>query len=380
MNQPGQMPQPQGKPPGRPRAPLPPARPRQGNAVSRPRPAAAPGATRRGPAAPPQPARRPSTGPTRPTVPPPAPRGPATPAGAARARPATDKPRREPRTIGELVPVLVRHAVKRDEGFTVSLFDEKLMPRVEAVVPEALRSMREDVVREYLLEIAHALYLAHVVGQFAGRPPLCGVRAAVLGATLAERVRAHTRRQTEKRLMAARCANLLSGMCYCAVRVLETASLSTHSLRGFAERFGAAVQATLALKTLAEDARAAPWLGRASDELQRRVAGAVANVSTAFGDLISRHGDGLDEHGHEEVLREFDRFLERFGAILDGGRVVSSGASQPDTREVEPLHVNALRSRPAGVEVKLTDGRSLFISTEDARRIGRAAEGDSNEG
>src|SRR5690606_20187447 len=47
--------------------------------------------------------------------------------------------------------------------------------------------------------------------------------------------------------------------------------------------------------------------------------------------------------------------------------------------KVEPLDIKEVRTRPAGVEIVLSDGRILFASARDAKRIGAAAEGEIDD-
>jgi hypothetical protein len=295
------------------------------------------------------------------------------------------KPRKEPATIDELIPVLVRHAVRSDEGITVSRFNERFLPRVQAMVPDALQRMRDEVIREYTVDIAHALYVAIVVGQFTSRPVLCGVRAAELAADLIERVLPGIEDLPDKRLVAIRCGNLLAGLTFFSVRLIESTSLASESIEGFTEKFERAVVTAYGLKTQAEASGSAPWASQDHNPLDKRIGRAINQMSNMFGDYIGEHGHLMDERHHEIVMREFDGFMDRFASYIEGGRdeaenrrrKIAKGTGRREQAKVEPLSINSLRTRPAGVEISLADGRVLFVSTEDARRIGNAADADA---
>src|SRR5690606_26165784 len=130
------------------------------------------------------------------------------------------KTRKEPASVEELIPVLVKHAAKREEGLTTAIFDEKFLPRLKAFVPDSLARMEREVINEYFVDIAHALYVAVVIGQFSNRPVLSGVRSAELGADLIERVIQNNQGREDKRITQIRCANLLVGLTLGAVRLL----------------------------------------------------------------------------------------------------------------------------------------------------------------
>lgn len=357
----------------------PPTRKAQPPANKRPSgPAQAPnrptGNTRQG-AAPGQKARRPSTGSGQAVRPEPAPK---------------PKARKEPATIEELIPVLIRHAVKRDDGLNISLFDEKFMPRLKRLVPEALKRMESEVINEYLVDIAHALYVAIVVGQFNNRPVLAGVRAAELAADLVERVLNSIQGREDKRMTVIRCANLLVGLTLNSVRLLESTSLGSQSISGFTDKYERSVITTYGLKTQAEASGQAPWVGQSSSPLDKRIGRAINTMSNVFGDYIGEHGETMGDAEYDEVLGEFDGFMERFSPYIEGGRTSAEerrkklardggGTSTPGTKKVEPLDIDELRTRPAGVEIVLADGRVLFASTDDARRIGEAADAEVDD-
>lgn len=304
----------------------------------------------------------------------------------APAQPAPPPARKQPTNIAELVPHIVRFALKRDEGLGISEFDEKLLPRVRALVPAEAAPREAEVVQEYLLEVAHSLYVAIVVGQFAKRPVLCGVRAAELAADLVERVLQQIHKDPQRRLLAIRCANLLSGLTLHSVRFLEATSLVSQPMRGFTDSYERAVMTTFGLKTQAESAGHAPWTAPKAAPLDRRISSAINVMSNVFGDYIGQHGESMDERQHEDVVQEFDGFMERFAPYIEGGRAASgerrrrmakhTTAASPAGPSIEPLDVRAVRARPAGVEIELADGRMLFTSRDDARRIGEAADAE----
>ncbi len=294
------------------------------------------------------------------------------------------RPRKEPATIEELIPVLVRHATRSDEGITIARFNERFMPRVQAMVPDALQRMRDEVLREYCIDISHALYIAIAVGQFLKRPVLCGVRAAELAADLAERVLTGIQDAEDKRVTAIRCRNLLAGLTLFSVRQLETTSLASQALEGFTENFERAVVTTYGLKTQAEAAGNAPWAIEKGNPLDRRIGRAINQMSNVFGDYIGDHGHQMDDAQYDSMMREFDSFMDRFAPYIEGRDMQAANArlkqaradARRDARKVEPLTIEKLRTRPAGVEILLADGRALFVSTHDARRIGKAADED----
>jgi hypothetical protein len=322
-------------------------------------------------------------------------RRPSAPPGDVTSRPPTNpepvtveapRVKKEPKTIEELIPVLVRHAARSDEGITISKFNERFMPRVPAMVPEALHRMRDEVIREYSVDIAHALYIAIAVGQFAKRPVLCGVRAAELAADLVERVLRGIDGQEDKRLTNIRCGNLLAGLTLFAVRILETTSLTSHALDGFTDSFERAVVTTYGLKTQAEGAGKPPWAAAKDNPLDKRIGRAINQMSNVFGDYIGEHGHEMNDRQYDTMMREFDVFMERFAPYIDNRdqaeqrqRKLARGTGKREQAKVEPLTIDNLRTRPAGVELQLTDGRVLFISTEDSRRIGKAADEEAED-
>ena len=299
------------------------------------------------------------------------------------------KTKKEPTSIEELIPVLIRHAVKREEGLQISQFDAKFMPRIRAFVPESLQRMDKEIVDEYLVDIAHALYVAIVVGQFSSRPVLCGVRAAELAADLVERVSQNITGKEDKRITQIRCANLLVGLTLNAVRLLESTVLGSQAIQGFTDTYERAVITTYGLKTQAEATGAASWVGQKGSPLDKRIGRAINTMSNVFGDYIGEHGQTMDDRQYDEVLGEFDGFMERFAPYIEGGRSsaeerrkkLARGATSiaPAETKVEPLDIAELRTRPAGVEIVLHDRRILFVSTEFARKIGKAAEGEVDD-
>jgi hypothetical protein len=294
----------------------------------------------------------------------------------APARATTAPPRKkEPARMEELIPVLVRHALTPDEGMTVARFNDVFLPRVKALVPHSLRHMRDDVARQYLLDMAHALYIALVAGTFIGRPVLCAVRAAELGADLAERVLSDIEAREDRRHQAIRCRNLLAGLTLCSLRALESARLANQQLDGYTTGFERAVKTIYGIKTQTEAAGAAPWARHADKPLEGRINRAIHEVSNAFGEYIGTNGSTMDEQQYELVMREFDGFMRVFAPVIDGNaQRKRPGDSTPRAASVEPLNIDGITTRPAGIEIQLTDGRVLFLSTEDARRIGHAAD------
>ena len=310
---------------------------------------------------------------------------PAAPPVQQRQTPTQRKPAT---TFEELVPQIVRYAIKRDEGLGATEFDEKLMPRIRAMVPKARNAAEREVLQDYLLAVAHALYVAIIVGQFSARPLLCGVRAAELAADLAERVLHQVGTARDTRLAAIRGRGLLVGLALYAVRLLETTILNSQSLRGFTDRYERALIITFGLKTQAEATGAAPWSGQKGKPLDGRIIQAVNAMSGMFGEYIGRYGQSMDERHHDEVLREFNGFMERFANYLEEGRgpaeearrrLARQTASQASTGKFEPLEIKEVRARPAGVEIRLADGRVLFASREDSKRIGQAAVAEAED-
>lgn len=302
---------------------------------------------------------------------------------------ARSRTKKEPATIEELIPVLIRHAVKRENGLNISLFDDKFMPRLRNLVPDALKRMEDEVINEYLVDVSHALYVAIVVGQFNSKPVLCGVRAAELAADLVERVLTAIQSREDKRTTSIRCANLLVGLTLNSVRLLESTSLGSQDIVGFTDRYERAVITTYGLKTQAEASGQAPWVGQKDSPLDKRIGRAINTMSNVFGEYIGRHGETLGDGQYEEVLAEFDEFMDRFSPYIEGGRSGAEqrrkkleregGTTSPQSARVEPLDIDDIRTRPAGVEIVLIDGRVLFASTDDARRIGEAADGEVDD-
>ena len=143
---------------------------------------------------------------------------------------------------------------------------------------------------------------------------------------------------------------------------------------------------TYGLKTQAESTGSAPWLGQKNNPLDKRIGAAINTMSNVFGDYIGEKGETLDEAHYDEIMREFDGFMDRFAPYIEGGRskaeerrkkvARSAGTSIKEEPKVEPLEIKQVRTRPAGVEVVLADGRILFCSRDDARRIGEAADAE----
>jgi hypothetical protein len=309
-------------------------------------------------------------------------------AGAVVEVPAP-KAKKEPTTIEELIPVLLRHAIKRDDGLQISQFDDKFMPRIRAFVPESLQRMEKEIVNEYLVDISHAVYVAIVVGQFTIRPVLCGVRAAELASDLIERVLQDIQGKEDKRITQIRASNLLVGLTLNAVRLLESTSLGSQAITGFTDKYERSVITTYGLKTQAEATGNAPWVGDKGSPLDKRIGRAINTMSNVFGDYIGEHGTTMDDGQYDEVMSEFDGFMDRFAPYIEGGRTTAderrkklargSTSYQKGEAKVEPLEIKELRTRPAGVEILLTDKRVLFVSTADARKIGKAAEGEVDD-
>ena len=301
----------------------------------------------------------------------------------------TPKTKKEPTTVEELIPVLLRHAVKRDEGLQTAQFDEKFLPRLRAFVPDSLQRMEKEIIDEYLVDIAHAIYVAIVVGQFSTRPVLCGVRAAELAADLIERVLQSIQGKEDKRITQIRASNLLVGLTLNSVRLLESTSLGSQSISGFTDKYERSVITTYGLKTQAEATGNAPWVGDKGSPLDKRIGRAINTMSNVFGDYIGENGETMDDQQYDEVMSEFDGFMDRFSPYIEGGRTTADerrkklargGTSfQKGEPKVEPLTIDELRTRPAGVEIVLSDKRIMFVSTADARRIGKAAEGEVDD-
>ena len=306
-------------------------------------------------------------------------------------KPEAPKPKtkKQPTTIEELIPVLVRHAVKREDGLQISEFDSKFMPRIRGFVPESLQRMEKEIVDEYLVDIAHALYVAIVVGQFSTRPVLCGVRAAELATDVIERVMQNIEGKEDKQITRIRAANLLVGLTLNSVRLLEAATLGSQDVTSFTDKYERAVITTYGLKTQAEATGSAPWVGDKGSPLDKRIGRAINTMSNVFGDYIGEHGHTMDDGQYDEVMAEFDNFMERFAPYIEGGRtgaeerrkkLAREGTSiQKGTKKVEPLDIKEVRTRPAGVEIVLNDGRILFASSADAKMIGKAAEGEVDD-
>lgn len=292
----------------------------------------------------------------------------------------------KPRSVEELIPALVRYAIKQPQGLGIAEFDEKLVPRMKELLPTALAGASDEVLAGHLLELAQALFIAIVCGQFKGRPVLCGVRAAELAADLVERMLARVGEQEDQRLTIIRCKNLLAGLTLQAVRLLETTNLEHESLKGFTDNYERAVIIAYGLKTQAEATGQAPWAGLKDNPLDKRIGATINTMSNVFGDYIANHSKDLSEEVNQSVLAEFDGFMERFAPYIEGGHAASVEKSKQLNKnvtgiyqrpeKVEPLEIRELRPRPAGVEIRLADGRVLFVSRDDARRIGAAADGE----
>ena len=174
-----------------------------------------------------------------------------------------------------------------------------------------------------------------------------------------------------------------------AVRLLETTNLERESLKGFTDNYERAVIIAYGLKTQAEATGTAPWSGMKDNPLDKRIGATINTMSNVFGDYIAKHSQDLSEEVNQSVLAEFDGFMERFAPYIDGGRSVAAekskalqktvGTEVKRSEKVEPLEIKELRTRPAGVEIRLTDGRTLFVSSDDARRIGQAADGEVDD-
>jgi hypothetical protein len=348
----------------------PPVRPRQPNKQGA-------GGSRRGQAVP----RSPSSS-SIPPVPARRPQGRQRPVSSGSVKPQ----RREPVTIRQIIPALVRYAVRHEDGLTISEFDRKFLPRIRALAPESGNGAGVDTLSAWLLDTAHALYVAGIQGEFSNRPVLCGVRATEVGSVLAERALKTFAGRDETRVTAIRAENLLSGLAMHAVRLLETASMIAQPLNGFTESFERAVLTTYGLKAKAEEAGSAPWQAPKAPSLEKRIGSAVNTMSNVFGDYIGEHGEHMNDTQYDEVLHEFDDFMHRFAAYVDRERGSPESRqrrqpleSGPDSTVVpaEPLTIAKLIARPAGVEIVLVDGRKLFVSQGDARRIGQCADEDS---
>ena len=295
----------------------------------------------------------------------------------------------KPASMEELIAAMVRYAIKQSLGIGIAEFDEKLLPRMKEMLPQALQGAAQDALREHLLSMAHALYVAIVCGQFKERPVLCGVRAAELAADLTERVLSVVGEMEEERLSAIRCRNVLVGLTLQAVRLLETTNLERESLKGFTDNYERAVIIAYGLKTQAEATGTAPWSGMKDNPLDKRIGATINTMSNVFGDYIAGHSKDLSEEVNQSVLAEFDGFMERFAPYIEGGHTgaaekskklqKSVGTEVKRSEKVEPLEIAELRTRPAGVEIRLADGRKLFVSSEDARKIGKAADGEVDD-
>lgn len=318
---------------------------------------------------------------------PPQQRKPSSPVQPAPAE--VERKAQKPQSMDELIPAMVRYAIKQSLGLGISEFDEKLLPRMKELLPGAMQNAPEEALREPLLTLAHSLFIAIVSGQFRERPVLCGVRAAELAADLTERVLGAVGEIEEERLTAIRCRNVLVGLTLQAVRLLETTNLERESLKGFTDNYERAVIIAYGLKTQAEATGTAPWSGMKDNPLDKRIGATINTMSNVFGDYIAKHSQDLSEEVNQSVLAEFDGFMERFAPYIDGGRSVAAekskalqktvGTEVKRSEKVEPLEIKELRTRPAGVEIRLTDGRTLFVSSDDARRIGQAADGEVDD-
>lgn len=296
----------------------------------------------------------------------------------AKKRPPNRSLRKEPTTIDELVAVVVKHAIRRDDGLTVSYFDANFMPRIKEIVPAALKRMEAEVINEYLVDLAHSIYIAITVGKFNQRPTLCGVRASELAADLLERVIGAIEGREDKRITAIRSANLLVGLTFHAVRFLESTKLEIESLEGFTDNYERSVITTYGLKTQSEATGQAPWIGPSALPLDNRISKAINTMSSVFANHIGEKGIYMDDASYDRVLREFDSFTEKFAPYIDADRMsagerrkkLSRGSEyQGDNVGTIPLNISEVHTRPAGLELKTTEGKSYFISTDAARQI-----------
>lgn len=303
----------------------------------------------------------------------------------------TKQGKKQPTTIEELIPALVRFAVRQDSGLTTEQFDKKFMPMVRGFVPESLERMADEVMNEYLVDIAHAIYTAIVVGRFSSRPVLCGVRAAELAADLVERVMNRVKDRGDKRITMIRGANLLVGLTYYSVRLIESTQLEAESLNGFTESFERAVITTFGLKTQAEATGQAPWVGNRSTPLQKRIGKAINIMSTVFGEYINRNSENMRPEQYEAVLGEFDGFMDRFAPYIESrhdsaeerrkrlteARKRTSNLNKDDL--AVPLTITSTRTRPAGVEFKTADKKHYFLSMGDIKKLLEAAKGEVDD-
>ncbi|MCC6575245.1 MAG: hypothetical protein IT462_15820 [Planctomycetes bacterium] len=297
------------------------------------------------------------------------------------------KAKKVPESMSELVRLLARIAIKHNTGLTVQEFDEKYVPRMAEMLPEALRVSAHTVLLEHFLEFAHVLYIAIVTGRFKERPVLCAVRAAELAADLTERAQAHYAGDGESRIESIRCRNLIVGVTLQAVRLIESANLDHENVKGLTDSFERAVITVYGLKTQAEATGGAPWTGVRENQLDKRIGAAINAVSNAFGEYISKRAPELSAEDNHALLAEFDGFMERFAPYIEGGRATAMERARQMSKnltgvygrpeKIEPLTVVEIKSRPAGVEIHLEDKRVLFISTDDAKNIGLAAEGEA---
>ncbi|MEE9312916.1 MAG: hypothetical protein V3V10_10965 [Planctomycetota bacterium] len=286
--------------------------------------------------------------------------------------------RKEPTTIDELIAVVVKHAIRRDDGLTISKFDANFMPRITAIIPVALKRMEAEVINEYLVDLAHSMYIAITIGKFNDRPTLCGVRAAELAADLLERVLAAIEGRDDKRITAIRSANLLVGLTLHAVRFLESTSFSTESLDGFTDKFERAVITTYGLKTQSEATGQAPWIGPSAMPLDKRIGKAINTMSSVFGNYIGEHGVSMSDSAYDRVLAEFDSFTEKFAPYIDVDRLSAEERRKKLTRNLVKraeddgtvlLNITEVHKRPAGLELNTAEGKSYFISHDAAREI-----------
>lgn len=326
--------------------------------------------------------------PSAPVKPPPSP--PALPkaeSGRRRAAPPpAEKKKRAPENMGELIRLMARLAIKHPTGMTVQEFDEKYVPRMTEMLPEPLRVSAHTVLLEHFLSFAHTLYVATVCGNFKERPVLCSVRALELACDLVERAQAHYVGDEDARLEVIRCKNLLVGLTLQAVRLLETARPEHEQLQGFTDNLERAVITVYGLKTQAEATGAAPWMGARENPLDKRIGAAINVMGNLFGEFIGKRASEMAAEDNQAVLAEFDGYMERFAPYIEGGRATAMERARQMSKnltgvygrpqKVEPLTIAEIKARPAGVEIHLEDKRVLFISTQDAKGIGRAAEGE----
>ena len=111
------------------------------------------------------------------------------------------------------------------------------------------------------------------------------------------------------------------------------------------------------------------------------------DMATRFQELMAqaRHAEKLGFDSFMKGSHFTSKPLHDFNQIAYLGRVM---VECPSLRLIagivlmplhKPLDIAELRTRPAGVEIVLHDRRILFVSTEFARKIGKAAEGEVDD-